>query len=87
MQIGLQQADDVELHVADEVAHAALAVPPRVVDPEVHGPDPRVEQPRAGMCRRGCRRRRGRMGGEGREEADEGHECEEDVGVRVGRAL
>jgi hypothetical protein len=49
VQICLEQADDVEVQIAEQVPHGTLAIKPRVVDAKVHGPNPSVQDPCARM--------------------------------------
>jgi len=39
VEICLEQANDVKVHVTEQVPHTALAIAPRVIDAEVHRPD------------------------------------------------
>lgn len=56
IQIRLQQSKHVQLHVLYQIPHPPLTIPPRVVNPEVDGPDACVEESstcvRSGWCRR-----------------------------------
>ena len=60
MQICLEHANDVEIHVTEQVPYAALAITPRVIDAKMHRPDASVQYPGACMCGRGYWRRRRR---------------------------
>jgi hypothetical protein len=39
VQICLEQADDLKIHVTEQVPHAALAITPRIIDAKVHRPN------------------------------------------------
>ena len=51
VQIGLEQTNQVEIHISEQVPHATLAISPFVVDAKVDSPDPSVHDPCARMCR------------------------------------
>ena len=50
MQICLEQANDVEVQIAEQVPYGTLAITPRIVDAKVDGPNPSVQDPCARMC-------------------------------------
>lgn len=52
VQIGLEQAHQVEIHISEQVPHATLAISPFVVDAKVDSPYPGIHDPCARMCRR-----------------------------------
>jgi hypothetical protein len=76
VQICLEHANDVKIHVTEQVPHAALAITPRVIDTKVHRPDTSIQYPGACMCGRGYRCRGRRPS----ERADERSHCNESKG-------
>jgi len=55
MQICLEQANDVEVQIAEQVPYGTLAITPRVVDAKVDRPNPSVQDPCARMRSRWSR--------------------------------